>query len=134
MFKMGKGRLFRSWAQMKRYIMFKIQRFCCFITQLVKMLQQWSLHDLIEDILPFVLNTKRPLSDIWLLRYKQYSFGCFWQNRKSWLFFENTQNCFAHNSATKYRSEAVLYLKRTAGYPLSAHIKAIAVDFLQAEK
>ena len=27
---------------------------------------------------------------------------------------ENTQNCFAHNSATKYRSEAVLYSKRTA--------------------
>ena len=34
--------------------MFKIQLFCCFITQLVKMLQQWSLCDVIEDILPFV--------------------------------------------------------------------------------
>ena len=32
---------------------------------------------MIEDILPFVLNTKRPLSDIWLLSYKQNSFGCF---------------------------------------------------------
>ena len=47
------------------------------ITQLVKKLQQWSLYEVIEDILPIVLNTKRPLSDIWLLIYKQNSFGCF---------------------------------------------------------
>ena len=60
--------------------MFKIQLFCCFITQLVKKLQQWSLYQVIEDILLFVLNTKRPLSDIWLLRYKQNSFGCFRRN------------------------------------------------------
>ena len=34
---------------------------------------------------------------------------------------------------TKYRSEAVLYSKRSAGYPLSPHIKTIAVAFLPAE-
>ena len=28
-------------------------------------------YEVIEDILPFVLNTKWPLSNIWLLRYKQ---------------------------------------------------------------
>ena len=56
---------------------FKTQHFCCFITRLVKKLQQWSLYEVIEDTLPFVLNTKRPLSDIWLLSYKQNSFGCF---------------------------------------------------------
>ena len=39
------------------------------------------------------------------------------------------QNCFAYISATKYRSEAVLYSKRTAGYPLSLHIKTIAIAF-----
>ena len=55
----------------------KIQLFDCFIAQLVKKLQQWSLYEVIEDILPFVLNTKRPLSDIWLVSYKQNSFGCF---------------------------------------------------------
>ena len=60
--------------------MFKIQLFCCFIAQLVKMLQLWSLYDVIEDTLPFVLNTKRPLSDIWLMRYKQNSFRCFQKN------------------------------------------------------
>ena len=49
------------------------------------------------------------------------------------IFSQNTQNCFAYNSATKYRSEAVLYAKRTAGYPLSPHIKTITVAFLQAE-
>ena len=50
------------------------------ITQLIKKLQQWSLYEVIEDIMPFVLNTKRPLSDIWLLRYKQNTFGCFRKN------------------------------------------------------
>ena len=69
--------------------MFKIQLFCCFITQLVKMLQLWSLYDVIEDILPFVLNTKRPLSDIWLLRYKQNSFGCF-REKSQFQFFPKT--------------------------------------------
>ena len=47
------------------------------ITQLIKKLQQWSLYEVIEDIMPFVLNTKRPLSDIWLPSYEQNSFGCF---------------------------------------------------------
>ena len=65
---------------------FKIQLFDCFITQLVKKLQQWSLYDVIEDILPFVLNTKRPLSDIWLVSYKQNSFGCFLKILKFWIF------------------------------------------------
>ena len=32
----------------------EIQFFCCFITQLAKKLQQWSLYDVIEDILPFI--------------------------------------------------------------------------------
>ena len=113
--------------------MFKIQLFCCFITQLVKMLQQWSLYDVIEDILPFVLNTKRPLSDIWLPSYKQNSFGCFSKTFNFSIFFENTQNCFAYISATKYRSKAVLYSKRTARYPLSPHINTIAVAFFPAE-
>ena len=55
----------------------KYSIFDCFITQLVNKLQQWSLYEVIEDILPFVLNTKRPLSDIWLLRYKQIVLGVF---------------------------------------------------------
>ena len=67
--------------------MFKIQLFCRFSTQLVKKLQQWSLCEMIEDVLPFVLNTKRPLSDIWLLKYKQNSFG--WKKFRT-LFFSKT--------------------------------------------
>ena len=66
----------------------KIQLFDCFIAQLVKKLQQWSLYEVIEDILPFVLNTKRPLSDIWLVSYKQNSFGCFLKKWKFWIFFK----------------------------------------------
>ena len=68
-----------------------------------------------------------------LLRYKQNSFGCFQRNSELIFFFKNTQNCFAYNSVTKYRSEAVLYSKRSAGYFLSPHIKTIAVAFLLAE-
>ena len=49
--------------------------FCCFINQLVKKLQQWPLFQSIDDILSFVLNTKLLLSDIWLLKYEQNSFG-----------------------------------------------------------
>ena len=109
----------------------KIHHICCFITQLTKRLQQWSLYEVIEDILPFILNTKRPLSDIWLVSYKQTVLGVFWKNWNS-EFFENTQNCFAYISATKYRSKAVLYSKRTAGYLLSSHIITIAAAFLQA--
>ena len=45
-----------------------------------------ALYEVIEDIITFVLNTKRPLSDIWLLRYKQNSFGCFWEKLKLWFF------------------------------------------------
>ena len=48
---------------------------------------------------------------------------------QNFIYFKKHPNCFAHNSATKYRSEAVLYSKRTAGYPLSPHIKTIAVAF-----
>ena len=106
---------------------------CCFITQLINKLQRWSLYEVIEDILPFVLNTKRLLSNIWLLSYKQNSFGCFLTKVRISIWSKNTQNCFAYISATKYCSEAVLYSKRTAGYPLSPHIKTITVAFLQAE-
>ena len=61
----------------------KYSFFCCFFTRLVKKLEQWSLYEVIEDILPFVLNTKRPLSNIWLLRYEQNSAGCFYNIRQN---------------------------------------------------
>ena len=54
--------------------------------------------------------------------------GVFEKNQ-NFIYFKKHPNCFAHNSATKYRSEAVLYSKRTAGYPLSPHIKTIATAF-----
>ena len=65
---------------------FEIQLICCFIAQLVKSLQQRCLYKGIEDILPLVLNTKRPLSDIWLPSYEQNSFGCFLKKLKFWIF------------------------------------------------
>ena len=67
----------RSWVFFK---IVKMQLFCCFITQLVKKLQQWSFYEVIEDILPFVFDTKRVLSDNWLLRYKKNRFGSFQKN------------------------------------------------------
>ena len=77
----------QSWVFFKIFPKYSV--FCCFITQLVKKLQQWSLSEVIKDILPFVLNTKRPLSDIWLLRYKQNSFGCF-REKSQFQFFPKT--------------------------------------------
>ena len=44
---------------------FKMQHFGCLISRLLKM------HDVKENILPLVLNTKQPLSDIWYLRFQQ---------------------------------------------------------------
>ena len=61
----------------KIFLVPKYSFIVAFISLIIKKLQQWSLYEVIEDILPFVLNTKRPLSDIWLLSYKQNSFGCF---------------------------------------------------------
>ena len=62
----------------------------------------------------------------------QNTFWCFFKIEVL-NFLENTQNCFAYISATKYHSDAVLYSKLTAGYPLTPHIKTIDVAFLQAE-
>ena len=69
--------------------MLKMQLFCWSITQRVKKLQQWLLYEVIEDILPIVLNTKRPLGNILLLRYKQNSVGCFWK-KSDLQFFQKT--------------------------------------------
>ena len=42
----------------------------------------------------------------------------FFKRKEIKIFFENTQNCFAHILAGKYHSDAVLYSKRTGGYSL----------------
>ena len=80
---------------------FKVQLFWCFITQLVKKQQQWSFYEVIEDILPIVLSTKWPLSDIWLLSYKQKSFGCFLTKVKITILSKNTQNYYLTNRQFK---------------------------------
>ena len=49
------GEIIKNW---------KKHNFCCFISGLLKMLQKMSLCRVIEDIFPFVLNTKRSLEDI----------------------------------------------------------------------
>ena len=67
-----KGRTFREIIKN-----LKTHNFCCFISRLLKKLQKMSFCHRIEDILPFVLNTKQPPSDIWLLSYEQNSLGVF---------------------------------------------------------
>ena len=42
-------------------------------------------------------------------------------------------NHFANISATKYRSESILYTKRAVGCPFSSHTKTISVAFIGAE-
>ena len=73
---------FRRNLECTQSCFFKYSKYSFFVallltTQLLKQLQHWVLCEVIEVILPFVLNTKRPLSNIWLLRYRQKSFGCF---------------------------------------------------------
>ena len=80
--------------------MFRIHLFC-FITQLVKKLLQWSLYEVIEDILPFVLNTKQPLNDIWLLRYKHKSFGVF-EKKTEFQFFRRQRLMDVSENANTY--------------------------------
>ena len=65
---LGCTRYAQSWVFFQK---FQNTAFCCFITRLVKKLQHWSLYEVIEDILLFILNTKLPLSNIWLLSYEQ---------------------------------------------------------------
>ena len=72
----------------------EIQHFCCCLTWLVEKLQQWSLYEVIEDILPLVLNIKRPLNDIWLLSYEQNSLGCFLKKFKFWIFSKTPKTIF----------------------------------------
>ena len=99
--------------------------------------QQWSLYEVIKDILPFVLNTKRPLSDIWLLSYEQNSFGCFFDKIKVLIFFKNTKNCFDFISATKYHQDPFSapklniqerHFQKTFSDSFSPHIKNIFVS------
>ena len=68
-----------------------MHHFLCFIAQLVKMLLQRSLNGVIENRLSFVLNTKWPLRDIWLLRYMQNSFRNFWKNADFQLYKKNNE-------------------------------------------
>ena len=97
-----------------------------FISQLVKKLQQWSLYEVIEDILPFVLNPKMPLSDIWLLRNKQNNFGCFKKKTEFQFFQKNTQMfCRAHARLRLVRACACtdLYEKKIGDQVLSYELK-----------
>ena len=82
-------------------------------------------------IVSLYANKSRATKKEFLSRFEK--FWVFLKIFRTSFFSKNTQKCFAYNSATKYRSEAILYSKRTAGYPLSPHIKTIAVAFLLAE-
>ena len=65
------------------------------------------IHILGYNYARLLLNSKRSLSDIWLLKIRK-QFWVFKKN-KTLIFSKNTHNFFAYYSATKFRSEAVLY-------------------------
>ena len=54
-------------------------------------------------------------------------FRVYLANLENLHFANYTQNYSAHILTTMNPSEAVLYPKRTGGYPLSSHIKIITV-------
>ena len=83
------------WEQIKLGVFSKLSKYSIFVAlllsfKLVKKLQKLSLYEVIEDIPPVVLNTKQPLSDIWLLRYKQNSFEGF-QKIQNFVFFQKAR-------------------------------------------
>ena len=147
---------------------FKIKLCFCFITQLLKKLQQWPLYRVSNSVFSegggyssylvdwppeggedIHCTVSPPVSPsignpvIWGYRgytavrfeYKTASKRCLvtelWANRfcvffekiKIRIFFKKAQNVFAFISATKYRSDTVLYSKWTAGHPLSPYNK-----------
>ena len=58
------------------------------------------------------------VTELWANR-----FCVFFEKIKIRIFFKKAQNVFAFISATKYRSDTVLYSKWTAGHPLSPYNK-----------
>ena len=78
--------------------------------KLIIKLQQCSSYEVIEDILPFVLNTKRPLSDTWLLSYEQNSFGCFFEKNRI-LFFVNKNRLIKLSGTNSKRSHLELSIR-----------------------
>ena len=63
--------------------------FVTFMSQFTQRVQQWSFYEMMDNILPYVLNKKRPLADSWLWRYWQKRFECIHQNA-SFEFLPNT--------------------------------------------
>ena len=86
----------------------------------------------VEGNVWFILNTKLPQRDIWLLRYKQDIFGYF-RTMNLFNFLRNWWNCFINIKAIKYSSAAVLCSKQMVQYPLSPHINIVDEAFLQAK-
>ena len=115
------------------FIIVKMQDFCSFITQLVNRLQQLSLHNVREDILPLVLTTKRPLIDIWMLKFMQKSFGCFHKNADFQFVSGIHKIVYLIAQQPNIPSETILYSKQTGGNPLSPSIRIVAVAYLRAE-
>ena len=100
----------------------KILHFCYFITQLVNKLQHRSLYKVIEDVLPYVLNT-----------CMQKSFAWFQKNADFPFFSKINEIVYFNISAINYPSDAVLYWKRMWEYPISLHLRTAARAFLRAE-
>ena len=99
---------------------------------------KWDQHPLKTEINMFVLNTKPLLTDTWELRYIQNDYGknaflldfCRRNSKKH----AETINCLSNISASKNRSELVLYSKRTYLYQFLEDTGPIWFPFLVLEK
>ena len=94
----------------------------------IKEIQKWPLYEVKEDILLFVLNTKLPLSDIWLLSYKQNSFGFFLKKFKLWIFSKKNKIIFLISQQPNIVKTLFCIQNKWQD-----NLKTIVVAFLQAE-
>ena len=93
---------------------------------------------MIEEILLFILNTKRTPSDS--LEEGKLNFDLKSKAENVLPFYDLHFKKLMHQTIllisrqpTVNCSESVLYSKRTTGSPLSSHIKTISVAFIGAE-
>ena len=121
---------FANWSL--KFLRMKYLSFHCYFLQLDCLPLVISNNHFLESC-TFIIFGALLVSVISSLYEKKWKLFCLSSKKMKFWIFSNKQNCFAYISATKYHSEAVLYSKRTAGYPLSPHIKTFAVVFLQAE-
>ena len=96
-------------------------------TQLIKKVER-SLHETIEDILPFIYRKKLHLGDIWLPRYEQKYFGSIQKNADIH-FFQKRMKLIMKYVCNKISLNGRFVFKMNGISSVTSHIKKVAGVF-----